>query len=119
MGWYEANDRRWHVRRGQALFVQRDVPPAYGSDDDDPWSIQWAHFRGALAESYLQLLNVRPEKSLLTIGIAPNFIALFNDALAMMRSGYGVYPTAYRRSCEADHPGRTALVAHQGLPARP
>ncbi|MCO6449490.1 MAG: AraC family transcriptional regulator [Caldilineales bacterium] len=103
-GWYEAAGQRWQVGRGQALFVQQDVPHAYGSDSSDPWSIQWAHFRGAQASEYLQLLGIRPDKPIATIGIHTSITFLFQEALEMMRSGYSVH-----------HLVKTAAVVQQIL----
>jgi len=90
-GWYRANGQIWHVEKGQVLFVQRDIPHAYGSDGVDPWSIQWAHFRGDLAQSYLELINVTPEKPVRTIGVQPHISSLFDEALNVMTSGYSLY----------------------------
>jgi len=90
-GWYRANGQTWHIEKGQVLFVQRSIPHAYGSDGADPWSIQWAHFRGDLAQSYLDLINITPEKPICTIGVYPNISVLFSEALNVMNSGYGLY----------------------------
>ncbi len=90
-GWYRANGQTWFIEKGQVLFVQRDIPHAYGSDGADPWSIQWAHFRGDLAQSYLELINITPEKPVRTIGVQPNLSLLFDEALNVMKSGYSLY----------------------------
>ncbi len=90
-GWYAAQGQRWTIRPGQVLFVQCDIAHAYGSDETDPWSISWAHFRGNLAQSYLQLLGVGPDKPVLTIGVHSSITTLFSDALFMMRAGYSVH----------------------------
>jgi AraC-like DNA-binding protein len=90
-GWYRAIGQTWHIEKGQVLFVQRDIPHAYGSDGSDPWSIQWAHFRGDLAQSYLELINITPEKPVCTIGVQPSISALFNEAINVMKSGYSLH----------------------------
>jgi len=93
-GWYRAIGQSWTVEKGQVLFVQRDIPHSYGSDGADPWSIQWAHFRGDLAQFYLELINITAEKPVCTIGVQPNISALFTEALNVMESGYSIYHLA-------------------------
>jgi AraC-like DNA-binding protein len=90
-GWYRAIGQTWHIEKGQVLFVQRDIPHAYGSDGSDPWSIQWAHFRGDLAQPYLDLINITPEKPVCTIGVQPSISVLFNEAINVMKSGYSLH----------------------------
>lgn len=90
-GWYRALGREWRVEQGQVLFVQPGVAHAYGSDDQDPWSIQWAHFRGTSAQAYLELAGITPEKPLATIGIHPSLSALFSEALKVLQSGYSLH----------------------------
>ncbi|MEM7113814.1 MAG: AraC family ligand binding domain-containing protein, partial [Chloroflexota bacterium] len=45
-GWFESGGERWTIVRGQLLFVLRDQPHSYGTDETDPWTIHWAHFAG-------------------------------------------------------------------------
>ncbi len=63
-GWYEtgpapheSSDRsappaRHEVYRNQYFILPAGVPHAYGSDDNDPWTIYWIHFSGSLAPHY-------------------------------------------------------------------
>ncbi|MDX1413647.1 MAG: AraC family transcriptional regulator [Candidatus Promineifilaceae bacterium] len=90
-GWYECNGQHWDIGIGQALFVLPGLAHAYGSYDRDPWSIQWAHFRGYLASSYMELIGITPQKPLCTIGIHPLISNLFSDALTILTSGYSVF----------------------------
>jgi AraC family transcriptional regulator of arabinose operon len=90
-GWYEAIGQAWSVEKGEVLFVQRDIPHSYGSKDSSPWSIQWAHFRGTLAPSYLELLNITPDNPIVKIGLHTGLCTLFTEALDILQSGYSIY----------------------------
>jgi AraC-like DNA-binding protein len=57
-GWAEIDGRRFTVTASEVLFIPANKPHAYGADDDDPWSIQWAHFAGTAVASYASLLPV-------------------------------------------------------------
>ena len=43
---------RHEIGRNQYCILPAGVPHAYGSDDDDPWTIYWIHFSGSLAPLY-------------------------------------------------------------------
>lgn len=58
-GWAEIDRRRLAVAAGQVLYIPSNKPHAYGSDDDDPWSIHWVHCAGTSAASYASLLQAR------------------------------------------------------------
>ncbi len=90
-GWYKALGQQWDIIKGEVLFVQPSIAHGYGSDDKSPWSIQWAHFRGNLALSYLDLMNITPDKPIRNIGIQPGISNLFSEALNVMKSGYSLY----------------------------
>ncbi len=43
-GWLELDGKRHAVSPGDVFFSFPGVAHFYGADDDDPWSIYWAHF---------------------------------------------------------------------------
>jgi AraC-like DNA-binding protein len=56
-GWLELErGNRFAVRMGEAVFIPAGAAHAYGADDDEPWSIRWAHFRGAHLSQFTKLL---------------------------------------------------------------
>ena len=61
-GWFESGGQRWTITKGQILFVLMGVPHGYGANEDDPWSIQWAHFGGDEVDAFLSWLNITPKK---------------------------------------------------------
>lgn len=89
-GWFRSGGQTWHAGKGQVLFVLPDRGHEYGSDDADPWSIQWAHFRGARAHDYLALTDASHDHPVLTIGSQPSIHALFTETLDAMQAGYSI-----------------------------
>ena len=90
-GWYTANDQTWPVCKGQVLYVMPDMGHVYRSDDHDPWSIQWAHFRGRRAAGYVELADVARDAPVCTIGSQPSISALFTETLDALQSGYSTH----------------------------
>jgi AraC family transcriptional regulator of arabinose operon len=87
-GWYRVNNREYHVGTNQYFILPAGVPHAYGSDDKNPWTIYWIHFKGELAQHYakdaLEPMDVKPcPKSRIS-----NRIDMFEDIFNTLRSGY-------------------------------
>ena len=55
-GWYAVGTDRHQVQANQFFILPKNSPHAYGSDPDNPWSIYWIHFTGALATDYFDYL---------------------------------------------------------------
>jgi AraC family transcriptional regulator of arabinose operon len=45
-GWVQSQGTHQKVTTGDVIFLCPDEPHSYGSDDDDPWTIEWVHFSG-------------------------------------------------------------------------
>ena len=90
-GWFRSNGRQWEVAKGQMLFVFRDTAHAYGADNVDSWTIQWAHFNGADVGVLLDLAGITPEQPVISIGERLNVIMLFDQILSTLRAGYNLH----------------------------
>ncbi|MEI8341880.1 MAG: AraC family transcriptional regulator [Verrucomicrobiota bacterium] len=55
-GWVEAGERQ-RIFAGEFVIIPSGLPHAYGADDADPWTIEWAHFQGASASGFSSLLG--------------------------------------------------------------
>ena len=87
-GWFEAAGQRWTISPGQLLFVLQDTPHGYGAIADKPWTVQWVHFSGSEAASYLQWLRVTPGAPILPVRDQLQMSRLFNELLAFCQMGY-------------------------------
>lgn len=45
-GWYKIGDKEFKVKTNEFFLLPQHVAHAYGSSEDDPWSIYWIHFGG-------------------------------------------------------------------------
>lgn len=52
IGWYECFGKREVVDGNRYFVLPPGVPHRYGTGDDNPWTIYWIHFNGALAKDY-------------------------------------------------------------------
>jgi hypothetical protein len=56
-GWVKTAARRVDVSSGEIVWIPADTPHAYGSSQNDPWTIAWAHFCGPNASRWLAEIN--------------------------------------------------------------
>ena len=63
-GWYRINNHEYQVSANQYFILPAGIPHTYGSDDSDPWTIYWIHFKGQLAQHYAtdatEPMNIKP-----------------------------------------------------------
>ncbi len=55
-GWYALRRRTYRVKANHFFILPADTGHRYGADPDNPWTIYWLHFTGALAGEYFRYL---------------------------------------------------------------
>ncbi|MCB0031251.1 MAG: AraC family transcriptional regulator [Anaerolineales bacterium] len=55
-GWLEVGGSRHLVNAREAVLIPRNLPHVYGASEEDPWSIQWVHLHGPIADYFFALL---------------------------------------------------------------
>jgi len=56
-GWVKVAEHRVDISPGEVVWIPADTPHAYGSAQNDPWTIAWAHFCGPNAARWLAEIN--------------------------------------------------------------
>jgi len=59
-GWFRVGSVIKHVRENQYFILPAGRPHAYGSDENNPWTIYWIYFKGTLAEHFVDSPNNYP-----------------------------------------------------------
>jgi AraC-like DNA-binding protein len=57
-GWFELGGTRQAMQPGETVFIPQSAPHSYGAEDDDPWTIIWAHAVGRDLPHFLRQLGV-------------------------------------------------------------
>ena len=87
-GWFELQGQRQSLAPGQALFIPRALPHAYGADDLDPWSIHWLHFLGEDAPYFFTLLRRDNPVVPVAEDLMPRLQGLFTEARSALADGF-------------------------------
>jgi len=90
-GWFQFGNKRWDIGKGQMIFVIPGAPHSYGAVNDNPWTIQWAGFRGAQVPELLRFSGVTTDNLVLSIGERVNLTILFQDILSALKSGHSLH----------------------------
>jgi len=57
-GWYEIDNKRYEVKRGDIFVTFPDILLRFGVDENDPWLLYWINFHGRKAAAYCELAGV-------------------------------------------------------------
>lgn len=91
-GWARGETRTVALAAGDVVWLPADAPHAYGADENAPWTIVWAHFRGDEVDAWRNLLGwaARGPLGLTQFG-ADQIIALGLDRVyAQLETGYSL-----------------------------
>jgi AraC-like DNA-binding protein len=87
-GWVELErGRRLQVQMGEVAVIPPGAAHAYGADDKNPWSIMWAHFRGARLGDFAKLLGLTMADPILKLPPGALERLRFNEVYLTMEAG--------------------------------
>lgn len=98
-GWYSLDGQRSHVTSNQYFILPAHQPHAYGTNEEDPWTIYWIHFSGSLAPIYCTphtygLTDIKP-------GMHSRIhyrTELFEEIFRILKMGYSAENLSYASS---------------------
>lgn len=87
-GWYKIGDKRYEVGPNEYFILPSNVEHAYGSNEENPWSIYWVHFGGTSLSYFNAAHSVQDHfKPALVKGNAEIF-SLFSKIYKTLELGY-------------------------------
>lgn len=98
-GWLQLEQKEMEVVRGQFVIIPASTTHRYGSDESDPWSIYWLHFKGSSANHFVQLLSRQFTQFSKTIHFSDERVRLFDTIYATLEAGYSGDNLGYVNMC--------------------
>jgi AraC-like DNA-binding protein len=98
-GWLKLKGKRYEVTPDQYLVLPPNVHHSYGADEEDPWSIYWAHFSGSNAVHFSRKLNVLNTIPSTSLAAADYRIQLFDEIYHTLDNGYSMDNLQYASMC--------------------
>jgi len=96
-GWFQLNNEKKNVEAGQFFILPPNRSHAYGSQNDDPWTIYWVHFTGKQAD-----LFSFPDNDLLQATLFhenDQRISLFDEIIELLGTGLSSENLFYAMFC--------------------
>ena len=98
-GWIDVCGKKWAVNKGDSFFCNINEPHKYGSDNVDPWSVYWFHFKGQGVFTFLKLLDVSNQSPIFHIGEKSKVTALVNEIFDYLKRGYSLPYLIHASTC--------------------
>ena len=89
-GWFKTGSHEYTVSENQYFILPAGVPHAYGSNEKNPWTIYWIHFKGKRASSFTQNQD-RP------IEIRPGIHSRISDRIKLFEEIFRTLEMGYSR----------------------
>jgi AraC-like DNA-binding protein len=84
VGWVRLGDELHRVGARQALVVPAAAAHEYGADDDNPWSIWWAHLGGADVPELIDSIGVSAERPVVSVRAVERVVALLDEIVTAL-----------------------------------
>ncbi|RYY67760.1 MAG: cupin domain-containing protein [Chitinophagaceae bacterium] len=98
-GWVKLGDQEYEVNSGQYVVLPAGTVHQYGSDEANPWSIYWLHFKGSSASDYVSQLTKNGERFVASVNFSEERIRLFDSIYTTLESGYSPDNLGYINMC--------------------
>ncbi len=97
-GRYKVNGKQYEVHANQYFILPSMIPHAYASNNDDPWTIYWIHFRGDLARYYEEGAEHPVTVSINISSRIADRNNIFEDIFLTLSDGYTIENLRYATS---------------------
>ena len=98
-GWYTIGKSTYHVGPNEFFILPSHMEHAYGSDEEDPWTIYWIHFGGSLLRSFNEMPAVQSHFRPLHIRSSDSIISLFTNIYKTLEMGYSIDNLTFSNLC--------------------
>lgn len=94
-GWLQVPTGRFPVNPNEFLIIPADMPHKYGADEENPWTIYWAHFKGVQSPSFASMLSAQFKEFVSYSPFLEERIRIFDSIYNALASGYSLDNLAY------------------------
>jgi AraC family transcriptional regulator, arabinose operon regulatory protein len=98
-GWFQVGDKKSPVGPNQFFILPQNVEHAYGSDEENPWSIYWIHFGGESLAQFNSLQSVQKHFKPFYIKNSGEIITTFARIYKALELGYSTDNLLFANMC--------------------
>ncbi|HEY8894826.1 MAG TPA: AraC family transcriptional regulator [Niastella sp.] len=98
-GWYKIGDKKSEVGPNQFFLLPQNVEHAYGSSDDNPWTIYWIHYGGESLPQLNSLQSVQKHFKPAYIKNSGEILTTFSKMYKALELGYSTDNLIFANLC--------------------
>ncbi|TDX01406.1 AraC family transcriptional regulator [Dinghuibacter silviterrae] len=98
-GWYSIGDKRFEVKPNEYFILPAGVEHAYGSEDNNPWSIYWVHYGGTSLANINKMHTVQEHFSPAYVKGGEEIFSLFAKMYRTLELGYSNDNLVFANMC--------------------
>jgi AraC-like DNA-binding protein len=98
-GWYQLGENKFSVNPNEFFILPQNVEHAYGSGEQNPWTIYWMHFGGELLPYFNQVKAVQDHYKPIHIKSSDEIVSLFSKIYKTLELGYSIDNLMYANMC--------------------
>jgi AraC family transcriptional regulator of arabinose operon len=98
-GWYQIGDNKYTVNPNEFFILPQNTEHAYGSEENNPWTIYWIHFGGELLPYFNQVKAVRNHYKPFHIKSPDEIVSLFSKIYKTLELGYSIDNLMFANMC--------------------
>lgn len=97
-GWFRVNNEHYKIKSNQCFVLPANIAHSYGTDDKEPWTIYWIHFKGELAKHYASQLLIPIDIKSTIYSRINGRLNLFEEIYHTLEMGYSKENLSYTSS---------------------
>lgn len=98
-GWFKIGENKYTVNPNEFFILPQNVEHAYGSEDNNPWTIYWIHYGGELLPYLNQVKAVHDHYKPFHIKSSDEIVSLFSKIYKTLELGYSIDNLMYANMC--------------------
>ena len=98
-GWFKIGDKKYEVGPNEFFILPQLTEHAYGSHDENPWSIYWVHFGGDMLPHFNAMQTVQDNYKPVHIKAGNDISVLFSKMYKTLELGYSIDNLMFANMC--------------------
>jgi AraC-like DNA-binding protein len=98
-GWYKIGDKQYKVGPFEFFILPQNVEHAYGSSENNPWSIYWVHFGGDTLPHFNSMHTVQEHLKPYYIKSSEEIFSVFSRMYKTLELGYSIDNLMFSNMC--------------------
>ena len=98
-GWYKIGDKQYKVSPNEFFILPQNTEHAYGSQENNPWSIYWIHFGGEGLPYFNNMHAVQNHFKPTYVKSSNDLFSLFSKMYKTLELGYSIDNLMFANMC--------------------